>query len=279
MNCPFCGIGLSQVAAICPSCKSQLPEAKLIAYYAAAIARDRSMALPENRNRLDSIVKKEAVVREKLLNEARERAKIEEDHARAESMRRSREIEERFAAEAAEARLRRSQFFERNRKKLIAVGIATTFGVGSLVATIILLQPEKIPVAVPKSEQRSQPCVALGNAAKQSNILLNKTLDDFRDSGLSGLEISALGESAKDIQSELFSSTIGQANDLPEVEGSILIFSNSLGAFGRSLVGLNSESMILSKATGPVHEAAKNAQQICISSGFKDQFNNASGWE
>ena len=70
MNCPFCGTTLAKVAAICPSCKTQLPEARLFNYYAAALERDKSLAQPEKRKKLDSLVQEESAEREKLLVEA-----------------------------------------------------------------------------------------------------------------------------------------------------------------------------------------------------------------
>ena len=279
MSCPFCGTGLSTVAAICPSCKNQLPEAHLIPYYSAALARNKTLAQADRRAELDAIVKKEAAARSTLLNEARERARIEEERARVESLRKADELQTRYAAEAAEARLRREAFFTLNRNKLIAWGLAAIVCVTALVVTINMLRQEAIGIAASEPEIRVQPCIALGNAAKDSITLLNNTLDGFRDGGLAAAEIKALGESARNIQTELLSSTIGQANELPEVEGSVISFANVLATFEKSLVGLESESMILSKATGPVHEVAKEAEQVCKSSGFYKQFNEASGWK
>jgi hypothetical protein len=279
MSCPFCGTGLSTVAAICPSCKNQLPEAHLIPYYSAALARDKTLAQADRRAELDAIVKTEAAARSTLLNEARERARIEEERERVERLRKADELRTHYVAEAAEARLRREAFVTRNRKKLIAWGTAAIMSVTALVVTINMLRPEAIGIAASEPEVRVQPCIALGNAAKDSITLLNNTLDGFRDGGLSLVEIRELGESAKNIQTELLTSTIGQANDMPEVEGSVLSFANVLGIFENSLVGLDSEFMIISKATSPVHEIAKEAEQICKSSGFYKQFNEASGWK
>jgi len=279
MSCPFCGTGLSTVAAICPSCKNQLPEAHLIPYYSAALARDKTLAQADRRAELDAIVKTEAAARSTLLNEARERARIEEERERVERLRKADELRTHYVAEAAEARLRREAFVTRNRNKLIAWGTAAIVSVIALVMTINMLRPDAIGIAASEPEVRVQPCIALGNAAKGSITLLNNTLDGFRDGGLSPIEIMELGESAKNIQTELLTSTIGQANDLPEVEGSVLSFANVLGTFENSLAGLDSESMILSRATGPVHEVAKEAEQVCKASGFYKQFNEASGWK
>lgn len=279
MNCPFCGTLLSKVAAICPSCKNPLPEANLIPYYSAALARDKTLAQADKRAALDAIVKKEAEARTALLNEARERARVEQELEREERLRRAEEQQARYASEAEASRLRREAFLARNSKKLILWGTVAVLGITASAVTINALQPKPIPVAAPAPEVRVEPCTALGSAAKETVVLINRTFDESFDSNLSVAEITALGELARSIQGSLLSSTIGQASDLPKIEGAVLTFSNALGSYRKALVALRSNSSELSSVTGPLQAVTKQAQKVCQSSGFLKQFNDASGWK
>ena len=75
MNCPFCGISLEVIAAICPSCKNQLPESNLLPFYSIVIERDKSLATEKNRTKLHDLAIQEMETRKNLLEEARKRSR------------------------------------------------------------------------------------------------------------------------------------------------------------------------------------------------------------
>ena len=278
MTCPFCGTGLSKIAAICPSCKNQLPDTNLFPYYVAALARDTTLAQADKRAALDLIVKKETAARLVLLNEARERARVEADLMHKETLRVADELRATNDTEAEAARLRREAFFARNRKKLIIWSTIALISFTGVAVTHNFIQQKSIQTDILESDVRLQPCIALGYAAKETVTLINMTFKESNDLSLSKFELTALERFARTTQSTLLSSTIGQASDLPEVEGAIINIANMLGTYENSLSGMRSDISI-SEITDLLLQAAKNAQKVCQSSGFISQFNNASGWK
>lgn len=279
MNCPFCGTSLAKVAAICPSCKIQLPESQLFTYYSAALARDKSLAQPEKRSKLDAIVEKEASARISLLAEAKKRAKDEEDRRLIEQAKSDKAARERHAALAAEARIRREHFFSENGKKIKVWSAVALLSAGAIVGIANYLKPEAPKRAIPVEEVKNEPCIALGNAAKQTINLLNLTLEKNRESGMSSTDIRFLTAEAREIQAELLGTTTGQTNGFPSLEEAILGLANGLGVYGQRLDGVSSESAILKKVTNPIHKLAKRGQEACKSAGFGEQFKEFSGWE
>ena len=282
MNCPFCGTNLTKVAAICPSCKIQLPEQRLFTYYAAALDRDKSLAQPEKRSKLDAIVEKEAEARAALLLEAKERARAEELRLKVEWEASQKQERLRQVAASEAARIQRSQFMSENRRKIQVSAVAGVIVIAGVVGIGSYLKPEPPQppkVKAPQIEVKSEPCVALGTAAGELNLMLNETLKMNSDSGLSALEIQSLSENARAIQTKLLGTTNGQTTGFPRLEDAILRLSNSLGAYSNSLKGLSDESEIIKKATNPIHKLAIEGQQACNSAGFGNQFKDASGWE
>ena len=267
------------MAAICPNCKIQLPDSQLFNYYAAALDRDKSLAQPENRAKLDSQVEKEARLRAKLLEEARGRARIADELAMQERERVEKEQRERMKAEAALAQARRDEFFTANGPKLKKYSAAAVALVIIFVGSTSYFNSRKPIDTAPNSDGKIQPCIALGISSRDSNNMLNQTLENFRSGGISSSEIKNLDEKAKNIQAYLYGVTTGQANDLPEIEGSILMLSNSLGEYSKSLAGINTESQLIRVATDPIHELSVAAQKSCAAAGFAKQFNDASGWK
>lgn len=282
MNCPFCGTNLAKVAAICPSCKIQLPEQRLFTYYASALDRDKSLAQPEKRAKLDAIVEKEAEARSALLQEAKERARAEESRLKIERELSEKDARLRQEAASKKARIQRQQFITENRKKIQVATVAGVIVLAGVVGIGSYLKPEppKLPeVKAPQVEVKSEPCVALGTAARETNLLLNETLEKNFDAGLTAAEITSLGDKARVIQSKLLGTTNGQTAGYPKLEEAILRMANSLGVYSKSLEGLSEESEIIKKATNPIHKLAIAGQQACNSAGFKNQFKDASGWE
>jgi hypothetical protein len=279
MNCPFCGTNLAKVAAICPSCKIQLPEQRLFTYYAAALDRDKSLAQPEKRSKLDAIVEKEAEARAALLQEAKERARAEESRLKMEWEASQKQESLRQAAASEAARIQRSQFMSENRRKIQVSAVAGVIVIAGVVGVGSYLKPEPPKAKAPQIEVKSEPCVALGTAAGELNLLLNETLKMNSDSGLSAVEIQSLSENARAIQTKLLGTTNGQTTGFPRLEDAILRLANSLSAYSNSLEGLSDESEIIKKATNPIHKLAIEGQQACNSAGFGEQFKDASGWE
>ena len=278
MNCPFCGSQLAKVSAICPGCKIQLPEQNLFAYYEAALSRDKTLALAENRGKLDAQVKKEADARAKLLAEARERAKIEAAEREAEREQREKEYRERVAIAQKEAQVKRDEFFAQNSKKIKIGGVLAAVLIAAAVGTFIVLQPDP-PKAFDVNVGKVEPCTALGTAAKEVNLLLNQTLEQNTDGGLSESEIRKLWSKAQDIQLKLLGDTVGQTQDVPKLEDAIIPLANALSVYGDSIRGLKSEAELISKGTDPIHQLAKSSLTACESAGFAKQFLDASGWE
>jgi hypothetical protein len=279
MNCPFCGTSLIKVAAICPSCKIQLPEAKLFSYYAAALERDKSLAQSDKRAKLDSIVEKEALARTALLAEAKERAEREEAQLAAERLKSEKEMRARQAAAVAESRVKREHFLAENGKKIKAGGVVAVLAISAVVGVTNYLKPEPPKVKAPIADIKAEPCAALGTAAKKSIVLLNKTLKNFREGGFSNSEISKLNIEARNIQAELVGTTNGQTLELPLLEDVIIRLSNSLGAYGDSLVGLKNEDDVFGKGTGTIHKLLVESQKVCKEAGQGNQFKDTSGWE
>jgi hypothetical protein len=279
MNCPFCGTNLAKVAAICPSCKIQLPEQRLFTYYASALDRDKSLAQPEKRAKLDAIVEKEAEARTALLQEAKERARAEESRLKIERELSEKDARLRQEAASKKARIQRQQFMTENRKKIQVTTVAGVIVIAGVVGIGSYLKPEPPKVKAPQVEVKSEPCVALGTAARETNLLLNETLEKNLDAGLTAADITTLGDNARVIQSKLLGTTNGQTAGYPKLEEAILRLANSLGVYSKSLEGLSEESEIIKKATNPIHKLAIAGQQACNSAGFKNQFKDASGWE
>ena len=268
-----------KIAAICPNCKIQLPDARLFSYYSAALDRDKSLAQPEKRTKLDAIVQKESEARMAMLQEAREKAKAEEERSARERAQKDKEMRERQAVILQDAREKRQEFIGRNRKKFI-IGVIVTAALTSVAAgSVILLKPNPPKAKVSAPDIKSQPCTALGKAAKEITPLLNLTLEKNLDGGLSTTDIHLLGQVAREIQVSLIGSTNGQTAGLPGLEDAILKLGNSLGFYKKSLVGLGSEEEILSKATNPINRLSIAGQKACISAGFGGEFKTASGWE
>ena len=278
MNCPFCGSNLAKVSAICPGCKTQLPEQHLFAYYEAALVRDKSLALVENRSKLDSQVKREAEARAKLLAEAREKAKIEEAAQNAEREQRDKEYRERVAIAQKEAQARRDEFFAKNSKKLRMGGMLIALLIVGGIGVNSVLQPDP-PKPYDVNVGRVAPCVALGHAAKSINLLLNDTLEANREAGLSDSEIKKLWSTAQDIQLKLLDETVGQTEAYPKLEDAIMTLGNKLSVYGDSIRGMQNESQLILQGTDPVHELAKAGLTACEKAGFAKQFLDASGWE
>lgn len=269
---------MAKVSAICPGCKIQLPDQQLFSYYEAVLSRDKSLAKIENRSKLDAQVKLEADARAKLLAQARERAKIEAEEQAAERQRRDAEYRERVAQSQKEAQVRRAVFIEKNSRKIKLGSVLVVLVAVAAIGIGIALKPEP-PKPFDVNEGKVAPCTALGTAGKEINILLNDTLEQNRDGGLSANEIKILWSRAQDIQLKLLNDTIGQTQDLPELEGVILPLGNSLSVYGDSIRDLKSESEIISKGTEPVHKLAVSAKKACDAAGYSKQFNDASGWE
>lgn len=279
MNCPFCGTNLTKVAAICPSCKIQLPEQRLFTYYAAALDRDKSLAQPDKRSKLDAIVEKEAEARAALLQEAKDRARAEESRLKMEWEASQKQERLRQAAASEAARIQRSQFMSKNRRKIQVSAVAGVIVIAGVVGIGSYLKPEPPKAKAPQIEVKSEPCVALGAATKETNLMLNETLAMNSDAGLSELDIVSLGNNARVIQSKLLGTTNGQTVGYPKLEEAILRFANSLGTYSKSLKGLDSESEIIKKVTDPISWIAIDGQRACKSAGFVNQFNGAAGWE
>ena len=279
MNCPFCGTNLAKVAAICPSCKIQLPEQRLFTYYAAALDRDKSLAQPEKRLKLDAIVAKEAEARAALLQEAKDRARAEELRLKIEREQSAKEARLLQEAASDKARIQRQQFMAENRIKMRVSAVAGVIVIAGFLGVASYLEPEPLKAKAPQVEVKAEPCEALGTAARETNVLLNETLEKNLDAGLTAAEITTLGDNARVIQSKLLGTTNGQTAGYPKLEEAILGLANSLGVYSQSLEGLSEESEIIRKATNPIHKLAVKGQQACNSAGFKDQFKDASGWE
>ncbi|CAN2190110.1 hypothetical protein MCEMRE26_00497 [Candidatus Nanopelagicaceae bacterium] len=280
MSCPFCGTSLSKVAAICPSCKIQLPEANLFPYYAAALDRDKSLAQPDKRSKLDGIVEKEALARSAMIAEARERAKEEEAHQLIERAKSEKALRLRQEAAAEESRLRRERFMQDNGKKLKIWGAIGVITIGALVGATNYLKPEPPKPVAPKEDIKVEPCLALGTAAKKTLALLNLTLEkNVSDGGLSGSEINSLNLSARDIQAELMGTTSGQTLGQPGLEEAIQRLANNLGIYGDSISDIKTESALVNRALEPIRKLAASGQRACASAGFADQFNETSGWD
>lgn len=268
-----------KVAAICPNCKIQLPDARLFSYYSAALDRDKSLAQSDKRSKLDAIVQKESEARTALLEQAREKARVEEERNAKERAQKDKEMRERQAIILQEAREKRQEFLARNRKKF-TIGVILTAVLASVATgSAIILKPDPPKVKISAPDIKVQPCTALGKAAKGTNSLLNLTLEKNRDGGLSATDIHLLGQVAREIQVSLIGSTNGQTSGLPGLEDAILKLGNSLGYYKKSLVGLGSEEEILTKATNPLHKLNIAGQKACISAGFGGEFKTASGWE
>ena len=278
MNCPFCGTTLAKVAAICPSCKTQLPEARLFNYYAAALERDKSLAQPEKRKKLDSLVLEESVEREKLLVEAKERARLEAEREEKERARQAKEYRERQEVLAIEAKAKREEYLEKNRTKLRVIGSLVFVVVAAVIAASIIIKPEG-PKPFESNDVRLEPCIALGLAAKDVTALLNLTLESNRDGGLSAADLARIRNSTEQVQANLYGQTIGQTNNLPKIEDAVLNLYSALGAFPDSLTGEMSEGEIIKKSTDPLNRIAIQAGNACKSAGLGNQFNEASGWE
>ena len=281
MNCPFCGSTLAKVAAICPNCKIQLPEQNLFAYYEAVLARDKSLAKVENRTKLDAQVKIEAEARAKLLEEARERARIEDERLAMERLRESEELRAKHQAMAEEMRIKREKFLEKNSMKLKVGGFVLVLLIaGGLVAQYLIGSKENTKIAQVASEDKKlAACVALGYAAKDTVELLNRTLEFNRDGGLTESKIKNLRMYSIDIQASLLSQTSGEAFSTPQLEATIIKVAGSLNAYPDKLKGLKTEAEILEKATEPLYQVIKKSQKVCVASGLANQFNNASGWD
>ena len=280
MNCPFCGTSLSKVAAICPSCKIQLPDANLFPYYVAALDRDKSLAQPEKRSKLDGIVEKEASARSAMIAQARERAKDEEALQLIERAKSEKALRLRQELAAEEARKRRERFMQENGKKFKIWGVIGVIAIGAVVGVTNYLSPEPPKPVAPKEDIKVEPCSALGKAAKETISLLNMTLEKNRTSeGLSVSEITSLNLTARDIQTELMGTTNGQTLGQPALEEAIQRLANNLGIYGDSISGIKTESVLISRALEPVRKLALAGQKACNSAGFADQFTKSSGWE
>jgi hypothetical protein len=268
-----------KVAAICPNCKIQLPEVRLFSYYSSALVRDKSLAQPEKRSKLDAIVTKESEARSALLEQAREKARVEEERIARERAQKEKEMRERQAVILKEAREKRQEFIERNRKKFLVGAVVTSVLASVATGSAILLKPDQPTAKISAPDIKLQPCIALGDAAKKINSLLNLTLEKNLDGNLSITDIYLLGQSASQIQVSLIGSTNGQTSGFPGIEGAIIGLGNNLGAYSQVLEGLRSEEEILRKATNPLHKLNIAGQKACISAGFGGQFKTASGWE
>jgi len=185
----------------------------------------------------------------------------------------------RQAAASEAARIQRSQFMSENRRKIQVSAVAGVIVLAGVVGIGSYLKPEPPKANAPQIEVKLEPCVALGTAAGELNLMLNETLAMNSDAGLSDLDIASLGNSARVIQSKLLGTTNGQTAGYPKLEEAILRLANSLGAYSNSLKGLDGESEILKKATNPIAWIASDGYRACKSAGFVNQFNDASGWE
>ncbi len=278
MNCPFCGTALAKVAAICPSCKIQLPEARLFNYYAAALERDKSLAQPEKRKALDSLVQEESAAREKLLAEAKERARIAAEEEAEERARQAKVYRERQEVLAKEAKIKREEFLEKNKTKLRIIGGLVVTVIAAVIAASIIIKPEA-PKPYESNDVRLEPCMALGLAAKDVTALLNLTLESNRESGLSATDRARIRNTTEEIQANLYEKTIGQTNNLPKIEDAVLNLYSALGAFPDSLNGMMTEGELIRKSTDPLNRIAIKAGNACKSAGFGKEFKEASGWE
>ncbi len=279
MNCPFCGTTLAKVAAICPSCKIQLPESRLFTYYAAALERDKSLSQPAKRSKLDAIVETEAEARKTLLEEAKEKARIEEIRQVTEKAKADKAARLRQQAAAEDSRIKRDQFLKQNGKRIKITSVIGVLVIAAIFGASSYLKPGLPKAAVAKPEVKNEPCIALGIAASQITPLLNLTLEMSRDSGLSPLEINSLETKARGIQVELMGTTTGQTQGFPALEEAILKLGGTLGNYKNLLQGLNTESEIIQKATDPLNNLAIQSQRACKSAGFGNQFKEYSGWD
>ncbi len=224
-------------------------------------------------------MEKEAEARAALLQEAKERARAEEVRLKVEWEESQKQERLRQVAASEAARIQRSQFMSENRKKIQVSAIVGVIVIAGVVGVGSYLKPEPLKASAPQIEVKLGPCVALGTAAGELNLLLNETLAMNSDAGLSDLEIVSIGNSARAIQSKLLGTTNGQTAGYPKLEEAILRLANSLGTYSNSLKGLDGESEILKKATNPIHRLAIDGQRECNSAGFANQFKDASGWE
>lgn len=274
MNCPFCGTTLTKVAAICPSCKIQLPEAQFFSYYAAALERDRSLAQPEKRAKLDSLVKVEAEAREKLLAEARERARIEEERAAAQRQKEAEEFRARQAVVAQEMKQKRQDFLRENKKKIRIFGFIATLVVISLIVASVLIKSET-PKPFESESIRRDPCTALGIANRDLDKLIGITMDSNRENGLSNVELTRIRNEAEAIQAALFEQTIGQANDSPQLEGAVLNLHNEIGKFAKNLFDGMTETQLLTQSINPLRRISIQAKKICDTAGLGSEYEEA----
>ena len=90
MNCPFCGLSLSVLGVICPSCKSDLPPQHLLPIYAKILKSKRELASLENRKLLEELAKKEFALRQDLIEIAKIRESEREQQVREQSEERKR---------------------------------------------------------------------------------------------------------------------------------------------------------------------------------------------
>ncbi len=274
MNCPFCGTTLAKVAAICPSCKIQLPEAQLFSYYAAALERDRSLAQPEKRAKLDSLVKVEAEAREKLLAEARERARIEEERAAAQRQKEAEEYRARQAVVAQEMKQKREEFFRENKKRISIFAVVASLVVISLIAASVFIKPET-PKPFESESIRRDPCTALGIANRDLDKLFEITLDSNRENGLSKVDLTRIRNEAEAIQAALFEQTIGQANDSPQLEGAVLNMHTEIGKFASNLSDGMTETQLLTQSINPLKKISNQARKICDTAGLGSEYEEA----
>ena len=148
----------------------------------------------------------------------------------------------RQAAASEAACIQRSQFMSENRRKIQVSAVAGVIVIAGVVGVGSYLKPEPPKAKAPQIEVKSEPCVALGTAAGELNLLLNETLKMNSDSGLSAVEIQSLSENARAIQTKLLGTTNGQTTGFPRLEDAILRLANSLSAYSNSLEGLSDES-------------------------------------
>lgn len=274
MNCPFCGTNLAKVAAICPSCKIQLPEIQYFSYYMAALERDRSLAKPEMRAKLDALVKEEAEARRKLLAEARERARIEEEAAAAQRAKEAEEYRARQAIVAQEMKQKREEFLSRNRKKIRLLGVFTSIAAILLVGASIIFKPDP-PKPYESNDVRLDPCTALGIATRDSEKLLLITTDSSLSGGISRTEFAQIDIEAESIQAALFEKTIGQANERPKLESMVIDLHTALGNFRGTIGSLMAGKGVVNSAITPLKKVILKSQQVCNSEGLGKEFNEA----
>lgn len=274
MNCPFCGTSLTKVAAICPSCKIQLPEAPLFTYYAAALERDRSLAQPEKRAKLDDLVKIEAEAREKLLAEARERARLEEERAAAQRHKEAEEYRARQAIVVQEMKQKRKDFVRENKKKLSLLGVILTLGVASLIVANMVIKPTE-PKPFESDSIRRDPCTALGFANRDLSSLIEITVDSNRENSLSNLDLARIRNQAEEIRAALFEQTIGQANESPQLESAVLNLHTEIEIFASTLSYGMTESELLTQSINPLRKIMVESKKICYSAGLSNEYEEA----